>query len=53
MFKRDEVMPTMLKLYEEAHSKNDKTPVTEVAKETMSFAAMDEDVEHGEMQTNE
>ncbi|XP_056685212.1 uncharacterized protein [Spinacia oleracea] len=29
-------MPTMLKLYEETHSKNDKTPVTEVAKETMS-----------------
>ncbi|KNA16085.1 hypothetical protein SOVF_092420, partial [Spinacia oleracea] len=36
MFERDKVMPTMLKLYEETHSKNDKTPVTEVAKETMS-----------------
>ncbi|XP_021733425.1 uncharacterized protein LOC110700223 [Chenopodium quinoa] len=35
MFNRDKVVLSMLDLYEETHSKSDKAPITEVAKETM------------------
>ncbi|CAH9103449.1 unnamed protein product [Cuscuta europaea] len=35
MFQDDQVMPGVLKVYQKTHTRSDKTPVTNVAKETM------------------
>ncbi|XP_048497485.2 uncharacterized protein LOC125496075 [Beta vulgaris subsp. vulgaris] len=35
-FERDKVMPGLLKLYEETHTRSDKTPVTQSAQDTMN-----------------
>ncbi|XP_048491243.2 uncharacterized protein LOC125492635 [Beta vulgaris subsp. vulgaris] len=36
MFERDKVMPGLLELYEETHTRSDKTPVTQSAQDTMN-----------------